>query len=151
MSVLSWEDINYVVQTKDANGRKSSNRTILCSTSAHAQSGRVLAILGPSGCGKTSLLNALSKRVAVKRGDTLSGNVFFNGELLDGSLSGVSLSYVEQEPKFFSNLTVRETLELDTKLRGEDDSTARDVGGENFEENVSSELRGHRRRRRYWG
>jgi ABC-type multidrug transport system ATPase subunit len=127
MSVLSWEDINYVVQTKDADGRNSSSRTILCSTSAHAQSGRVLAILGPSGCGKTSLLNALSKRLAVKRGDALSGNVFFNGGLLDESLSGVSLSYVEQEPKFFSNLTVRETLELDAKLRGEDDSTARDV------------------------
>ena len=127
MSVLSWEDINYVVRTKDADGRNSSSRTILCSTSAYAQSGRVLAILGPSGCGKTSLLNALSKRLAVKRGDALSGNVSFNGELLDESLSGVSLSYVEQEPKFFSNLTVRETLELDAKLRGDDDSTARDV------------------------
>ena len=32
------------------------------------------------------------------------------------------MSYVEQDPKFFSNLTVRETLTLDARLLGGDDA-----------------------------
>lgn len=88
-----------------------------------------MAILGPSGCGKTSLLNALSNRLRTTRGDALTGDITFNGDALAGGdeRAAVRLSYVEQEPKFFSNLTVRETLELDARLRGESDADARDI------------------------
>ena len=34
----------------------------------------------------------------------------------------VPVSYVEQDPKFFSNMTVRETLTLDARLLGGDDA-----------------------------
>jgi len=129
MGVLAWSDVEYVVRTKDADGGRASNRAILRGTSAHARSGRVLAILGPSGCGKTSLLNALSNRLRATRGDALTGDITFNGNALAGNdeRAAVRLSYVEQEPKFFSNLTVRETLELDARLRGESDADARDI------------------------
>lgn len=124
MGVLAWDDVRYVVKTKDADGHNASNKEILRGTSASASSGRILAILGPSGCGKTSLLNALSSRLDVKRGDSLSGNVTYDNEALRANGGRASLSYVEQEPKFFSNLTVRETLELDARLRGESDRDA---------------------------
>lgn len=129
MGVLAWSDVEYVVRTKDADGGRASKRAILCGTSAHARSGRVLAILGPSGCGKTSLLNALSNRLRATRGDALTGDITFNGNALagDDERAAVRLSYVEQEPKFFSNLTVRETLELDARLRGESDADARAI------------------------
>ena len=39
----------------------------------------------------------------------------------------VPVSYVEQDPKFFSNLTVRETLTLDSKLHGGDERDVDDV------------------------
>jgi len=125
MGTLAWHDVKYVVRTKNANGSHNGTREILGGSSASASSGRVLAILGPSGCGKTTLLNALSSRLEVKRGDTLSGSITFNGVALDRDSCAVALSYVEQEPKFFSNLTVRETLELDARLRGESESDAR--------------------------
>jgi ABC-type multidrug transport system ATPase subunit len=122
---LAWRDVEYVVRTKDADGHNASSRVILRGTSAHANSGRVLAILGPSGCGKTSLLNALSHRLDVKRGDSLECVVTYDGKRITGADDeDVSMSYVEQEPKFFSNLTVRETLELDARLRGETQESA---------------------------
>ena len=128
MGVLAWSDVEYAVRTKDADGGHASTRAILRGTSAHARSGRVLAILGPSGCGKTSLLNALSNRLRAKRGDVLTGKITFNDEPLAGDdESAARLSYVEQEPKFFSNLTVRETLELDARLRGESERVTRKI------------------------
>ena len=78
--------------------------------------------------GKTSLLNALSNRLRAKRGDVLTGKITFNDEPLAGDdESAARLSYVEQEPKFFSNLTVRETLELDARLRGESERVTRKI------------------------
>ena len=127
MGTLTWRDVKYTVRTKNADGNHNGTREILHGSSAYASPGRVLAILGPSGCGKTTLLNALSSRLDVKRGDTLVGDIRFNDVTLNRDSHDVGLSYVEQEPKFFSNLTVRETLELDARLRGESDADARDI------------------------
>ena len=35
-------------------------------------------IMGPSGAGKTSLLNVLSDRIGLKRGDSLKGDIKYN-------------------------------------------------------------------------
>lgn len=121
MSVLAWDDVRYVVKTKDADGNNTGSKEILRGTSGRSSSGRVLAILGPSGCGKTTLLNALSGRLRAKRGDEIRGRVTYDGASLNRSGTSAALSYVEQEPKFFSNLTVRETLTLDARLRGKSD------------------------------
>ena len=49
---------------------------------------------------------------------TYTGDVLLNGSLVCKSNSKYqNVSYVEQDPKFFSNLTVRETLMLDCQLR----------------------------------
>jgi|TARA_B110000967_G_scaffold207351_1_gene256462 ABC-type multidrug transport system ATPase subunit len=45
----------------------------------------------------------------------------FKKNALSKRKPAVPLSYVEQDPKFFSNLTVRETLTLDAKLCGGDE------------------------------
>ena len=45
----------------------------------------------------------------------------YGGRAFHGD-SDVPLSYVEQDPRFFSNLTVRETLHLDARLHGGDAS-----------------------------
>ena len=41
---------------------KAGDKVLIDNITAHAVSGRVLAIMGPSGAGKTTLLNALSAR-----------------------------------------------------------------------------------------
>jgi ABC-type multidrug transport system ATPase subunit len=65
-----------------------------------------------------------SKRVNVlfRYDPALSGSVTYGGAHFHDrrgvSADGVSLAYVEQDPRFFSNLTVRETLTLDAALHG---------------------------------
>jgi ABC-type multidrug transport system ATPase subunit len=136
---LGWHSVQYTV------GKGKRQRQILRGTSGQALPGRLHGILGPSGSGKTTLLNILAGRVNTGRGTALSGDVTHGGTSLherDATPIGVvkslltrlfkknalskrkpavPLSYVEQDPKFFSNLTVRETLTLDAKLCGGDE------------------------------
>ena len=70
---------------------------------------------------KNSLSDALSSssnRTFAQADVTYTGDVLLNGSLVCKSNSKYqNVSYVEQDPKFFSNLTVRETLMLDCQLR----------------------------------
>jgi ABC-type multidrug transport system ATPase subunit len=46
--------------------------------SGYALPGQVLYIMGASGAGKTSLLNILSDRIKLKRGDKITGKILIN-------------------------------------------------------------------------
>ena len=111
---LAWHSLRYAV------GKGKKRREILLGSSGRAESGRLLGILGPSGSGKTTLLNILAGRIR-RQGTTVEGEVTYGGRAFHGD-SDVPLSYVEQDPRFFSNLTVRETLHLDARLHGGDAS-----------------------------
>ena len=63
-------------------------------------------------------LSSSSNRTFAQADVTYTGDVLLNGSLVCKSNSKYqNVSYVEQDPKFFSNLTVRETLMLDCQLR----------------------------------
>ena len=119
---LGWHNLRYVVHRGD----KRKERTILRGTSGVARCGRLLGILGPSGSGKTTALNILAGRLRPSNTDGLDGDVTFAGEPFhEGPRPAgdrVPLSYIEQDTRFFSNLTVRETLTLDARLHGGDAS-----------------------------
>eukprot|EP00899_Mesostigma_viride_P020252 jgi/Mesvir1/28228/Mv04777-RA.2 len=103
---MEWQGVSYKINKK---------KWILQDVSGEAKPGRVLAILGPSGAGKTSFLNALSGRLPFKKDSYLGGIVTFG---VDAGDSGtLNLAFVPQDSTFFSNLTVRETLELAARLR----------------------------------
>mmetsp|Transcript_3087 Transcript_3087/g.12213 ORF Transcript_3087/g.12213 Transcript_3087/m.12213 type:complete len:680 (+) Transcript_3087:58-2097(+) len=137
--VLGWHNLRYVIHRGD----RRRERTILSGTSGIARPGRLLGVLGPSGSGKTSLMTVLAGKLRPAadgrrkgRGrkhatDGLVGDVTFGGEPFhEGphpASERVPLSYVEQDPRFFSNLTVRETLTLDANLHGGDASDVDDV------------------------
>ena len=57
----------------------------------------------------------------------LVGDALFSRSSKRAQKPRVPVSYVEQDPKFFSNLTVRETLTLDSKLHGGDERDVDDV------------------------
>ena len=137
-NALEWWDLRATVENSAKTSTGKPN-VILDQISGSARAGRLLAVLGPSGSGKTTFLNALSGRLNEKStNETNSSKFVFNGDvLLNGELVGQSskssktsktngdtcqhqrnvISYVEQDPKFFSNMTVRETLTLDCRLR----------------------------------
>ena len=81
---LSFEDLEYEVNVtlnrRDAKlrGVKTYKQRIVKGVSGYALPGQALYIMGSSGAGKTSLLNILSDRIGVKRGDHLSGKVMLN-------------------------------------------------------------------------
>jgi ABC-type multidrug transport system ATPase subunit len=96
-------------------GKHVTERRILNGLSGHVQRGEFVGILGASGAGKTTLLNALSGRM----GSTgrLSGQVLFNGKKRDAETWKRVVGYVQQDDALLPRLTVRETIEMSSKLR----------------------------------
>lgn len=62
-------------------GASSYKHKILKGVSGCALPGQVTYIMGSSGAGKTSLLNILSDRISITRGNTLSGKLMINDML----------------------------------------------------------------------
>ena len=71
-------------------------------------------IMGPSGAGKTTLCGALAAQLPVSPGATLEGVVTVNGRPWDET---VHCAFVKQDDEFFSQMTVRETIDLAARLR----------------------------------
>lgn len=108
---LVWRDVTVHL----AKSGKRSARNLLHSVSGRARPGRVLAVMGPSGSGKTTLLNALAGRVPYAKLLQLRGEISVNGRsIAEGNHSP---AYVTQEDLFFSQLTVKETLQMAARMR----------------------------------
>ncbi len=88
----------------------------------YASQGKVLAIMGPSGCGKTTLLNTLYGESKVKEGEVRLGGILLNRKLIH------RISYVTQTDRFFSQLTLRETLQFYAKLKVPETLKPSDMG-----------------------
>ncbi len=83
-------------------------RTILDGVSAHAASGRVLAIMGPSGAGKSTLLSILTLDPAL--GGDCEGLVKFNGTRISARTFKGHVALVEQGDNLWPFLSAREHL-----------------------------------------
>jgi ABC-type multidrug transport system ATPase subunit len=74
--------------------------------------------MGSSGCGKTSLLNMLSDRISVGRGDTKSGSIRLNdAEDFNNLVFGKIGAYVMQDDILFSYFSPREALRFAARLK----------------------------------
>ena len=72
--------------------------------------GRLLGILGPSGSGKTTFLNAISGGTVVSKSLSFSSDIY-------PTIKKRETAFIYQDDAFFSQLTVRETLQLAAALR----------------------------------
>jgi len=84
---------------------------VLFGINLEVRSGEVVACVGRNGAGKTTLLKSIAGFVK-----PAAGSIFANGQDLVGrasyDIARMGIKYVPQDKKVFSDLTVRENLEL---------------------------------------
>ena len=133
-----------------ASASSPAPRTILRDVGGAARPGRLLAILGPSGSGKTSLLNVLARQVPFNPKMTLHGELVATSDDA-GRNTAYRVAYVQQQDVFYSQLTVRETLQTAAELRAPRESRSpaeRAAAVDDAFAASTHEVRGHARGRR---
>lgn len=95
---------------------------ILFDINMRVRHGEVVGCVGRNGAGKTTLLKSVAGFLKPSR-----GSIICNGtDLLDlpaYTIAGMGLKYVPQDKRVFSDLTVRENLELGSYASGDYDWT----------------------------
>ena len=90
-------------------------KTILSGVSGSFHHSRIAAIMGPSGAGKSTFLNVIMGKA--KEMGRVSGTIKANGrEITPGDLQGI-VGLVPQEDIVHEDLTVRENLVFNARLR----------------------------------
>nr|XP_054767931.1 protein white-like [Lytechinus pictus]XP_054767932.1 protein white-like [Lytechinus pictus] len=89
-------------------------KEILRRVTGIAEPGTLTAIMGASGAGKTTLLNTLNLRS--REGLEVSGSILVNGRPIGHQMARLS-AYVQQDDLFLSNLTVKEHLLFQARVR----------------------------------
>lgn len=94
--------------------------------SLEVKKGEIVTLIGANGAGKTSTLRAISGLEPLK-----SGSITFKESLLDkipaNKIVSLGLSHVPEGRRVFSDLTVRENLELGAYLRNDKKSIKKDM------------------------
>ncbi|GES75117.1 ABC transporter G family member 26 [Rhizophagus clarus] len=119
---LEWYGLSYSIPQENMNIQKNKKSelesgkiklSILENIHGCANPGEILAIMGPSNCGKTTLLNLLGDRLGNKG---VQGTITMNG-LKPTKNSMKYLAYCTQDDVFFPQLTVKDTLSFNARLR----------------------------------
>lgn len=86
--------------------------------SLNVPSGQIVALLGSNGAGKTTTLKAASGLLPFERGDIATGQVRFQGEVINTTpshtLARRGLAHVREGRHVFADLTVQENLAVAT-------------------------------------
>ena len=105
---IDIEFINMSVVLRD--GKK-----ILDNVSGNLESGTMTAIMGPSGCGKSTTISALTNRI--KNGGKVTGDILINQKKTHLMTIQHLIGFVPQDDIMHRDLTVRETLRFQAKLK----------------------------------
>ena len=84
---------------------------VLFDVGLNVRSGQVVACVGRNGAGKTTLLKSIAGFVKPTSGSITSDKTSLIG-MAAHVIAGMGIKYVPQDKKVFSDLTVRENLEL---------------------------------------
>lgn len=93
--------------------------------SINVEQGEIVTLIGANGAGKSSILRAVSRLVNFRDGDILYGGKSIKNIPAD-MLPGMGIAQVPEGRRTFSNLTVRENLELGAYSRRDKENIAKD-------------------------
>lgn len=110
-------------------GKRYGQVTALAGLDLAVRPGEVYGYLGPNGAGKTTTIRLL---LGLQRPTSGGARVFGIDAWRDAARAHRRVAYVASEPALWPNLTVIETLELLSRLRGGVDTTYRDELLERF-------------------
>lgn len=97
--------------------KKLGKRLILDDVSLKIEEGSFVVLIGPSGCGKTTTLKLINKLIEPTQGD-----IFINGTPISKQNTiklRRNIGYVIQSVGLFPHMTIRENIELISKLKNE--------------------------------
>ncbi|KAK6457889.1 ATP-dependent ABC transporter [Scheffersomyces xylosifermentans] len=117
---VNVHNVTLTVQKKHLISRKVIfDKVLLDNISATFTANKVNVIMGPSGSGKTTLLNYLSSRLSKSSTYASNGQIQFNNyqDITPEELAKVSAYVTQHDNSLIHNLTVRETLYYQAKLR----------------------------------
>lgn len=101
--------------------KKYRTKTIIDNFSLDIEDGQLVVFIGPSGCGKTTLLKMINRLIK-----PTAGKILLNGTDIS-TMNPIELrrniGYVIQNTGLFPHMTIRENLELISKLKGEDSAS----------------------------
>ncbi|KAI5955655.1 hypothetical protein KGF54_001157 [Candida jiufengensis] len=112
-------NVNLVVNKKTFYGKTTSQKTLLNDINATFKANSVNCIMGPSGSGKSTCLNYLSNRLDRSSSFISSGEIKINGvqDITRAQLSRISAYVTQHDDSLIADLTVRETLYYQARLR----------------------------------
>ncbi|KAG5421957.1 hypothetical protein I9W82_001050 [Candida metapsilosis] len=116
---LELHNVHLSVKEKNILGKRVGTKILLNNVNALFKANAVNCIMGPSGSGKSTCLNYLSNRLDRSASFVASGEIKVNGvqDIPRSELSRISAYVTQHDSSLISNLTVRETLYYQAKLR----------------------------------
>lgn len=96
------------------------NTVVLNNINLNISKGELFVLIGASGCGKTTLLKMINKLIMPSKGDILINNKSIYTQ--DSIKLRRNIGYVVQQTGLFPHMTVRENIELVSKLEGKSES-----------------------------
>lgn len=97
---------------------------------------KTVGLLGINGAGKTTTLRAISGFLGIDNAEVTDGKIEFCGERIDGKkphwVSSRGIHLVPERAKTFDTLTVKEHLELNPRVKGEEQKRLVDIIYQHF-------------------
>jgi len=117
--LISWKDLNYGVDLKNAETKEPYFKHILHDCFGYAEPGKLLALMGATGAGKSTLMDLLADYKTIGK---QWGKVYINGiERTEGSeihkIFHRIAGYCEQFDSHDESMTVRQAIEFSAVLR----------------------------------